>query len=119
MRSSEMPFGRIDFHANGEFLLLQFLPEFAFRFALCDRQARVARLADDRACAWALRGPQRLHRFGHGANVRGRGAAAAAENAHADIGGFAGKLRKIFRRRFGIDDAVAFALWESRRWACR
>ena len=43
----------------------------------------------------------------------GRRAAAAAENAHAEGGGFAREQRKIFRRRFRINDAVAFALGES------
>src|SRR6267143_5279360 len=37
-------------------------------------------------------------------------AAATAEHAHAERGGFARKEREIFRRRFWIYDAVAFAL---------
>src|SRR5580692_106455 len=57
-----------------------------------------------------FRGTQRLNGVGHGADVRGRCAAAAAENAHTERGRFAGKEREIFRRRLGIDDAVAFAL---------
>ncbi len=57
---------------------------------------------------------QRFHGFGHRANVRGRGAAAAAENANTERGRFASELRKIFRRGFRVNDAVAFALGESR-----
>src|SRR5579859_1623417 len=56
---------------------------------------------------------QRLDGFGHGANVRGRGAAAAAKNTDAESGGFSREESEIFRRRFGIDDAVAFALGEA------
>ena len=51
---------------------------------------------------------------GHGADMFRSGATTAAENAYAaNLRGFAGKFREIFRRRFGIDDAVPFALWES------
>src|SRR6266705_3552837 len=42
------------------------------------------------------------------------GAAAAAQNAHAQRGRFAREERKIFRGRFRIDDAVAFTLGEAR-----
>ncbi len=47
--------------------------------------------------------------FGHGANVFGRGAATATEEAYAEFGGFAGEEREVFGRGFGIDDAVAHA----------
>ncbi len=86
-------FGRIDFHTNGEFLLLQFFPEFAFRVTLQDRRRLHGLHLSDGSC---LHGPQRLHGFGHGADMRGRGATAAAENAHAEAGGFACEQREIF-----------------------
>ena len=101
-------FGRIDFHAYREFFSLQFFPEFAFRVALRDRRG----LGGDRN---GMRGGARFrrmqgfHRVRHGANVRRGGAAAAAENAHAERGRFAREERKIFGRRFRVNDAVAFA----------
>ena len=104
------PFRRIDFDADGKFFGLEFFPEFAFRFALqngrgfCDDFDGVMRGPVD------FRRTQRFDGFRHGADVRGRGAAAAAENAHAESGGFASEKREIFRRGFRIDDAVAFAL---------
>ena len=61
-----------------------------------------------------MAGRQCLHRIGHGANVRGRGAATAAQNAYASFGGLAREQREIFRRRFGVNDAIAFAFWEIR-----
>ena len=42
--------------------------------------------------------------------MRRRRSAAAAQNAHAHRRGFAREQRKIFRRRLGINDAIAFAL---------
>src|SRR5579883_3567564 len=45
--------------------------------------------------------------------MRGRCAAAAAENADAERGGFAGEEREVFGGRARIDDAVAFALRET------
>src|SRR6266478_5245846 len=45
--------------------------------------------------------------------MRGRGAAAAAENAHAEGGGFAREKGEIFGRGFRVDDAVAFTLGET------
>src|SRR6266481_7142035 len=42
--------------------------------------------------------------------MSGRRAATAAKKAHAERGRFAREKRKVFRRRFWINDAVAFAL---------
>src|SRR5713101_4094319 len=42
-----------------------------------------------------------------------RCSSATAENAHAERGGFACEERKIFRRRFRINDAIALALGKS------
>src|SRR6266852_2001657 len=84
----------IDFHTNGEFLLLQFFPEFAFRVTLQNRRRLAHRF--DLSNGGCLHGPQGLHGFGHGADMRGRGATAAAENAHAEGGGFAREKREIF-----------------------
>jgi hypothetical protein len=58
-------------------------------------------------------GAERLDGFGHGTYMGGGCAAAAAEDADAGFGSFAGEERKIFWRRFGIDDAVAFAFGET------
>jgi hypothetical protein len=104
-------FRRIDFHANHEFAFLQLFPEFALGFALQSggRLCYSLDVTNDGCLHW----PQRLHRFGHGADVRGRGAAAAAENAHPESGGFAGEKREIFGRGFRVHDAVAFALGET------
>src|SRR5580700_5590820 len=55
-------------------------------------------------------GTQRFNGVGHRADVRGRCAAAAAENAHAESGSLPREEREIFRRRFWINDAVSFAL---------
>src|SRR6266481_3640619 len=60
-----------------------------------------------------FRGAKRLDRFSHGADVRRRGATAAAEKAHAERRRFARKEREIFRRGFRIDDAVALAFGEA------
>src|SRR5271157_3054177 len=100
--------GRIDLHANGEFLFLQFFPELALRFPLLYRHRVFHGFHDRRGVSFP--GMQRFHRFGHGADVRGRGATTPAKNAHAEFGGFPGELRKVFGRRLRIDDAVAFAL---------
>src|SRR5260370_9844238 len=45
--------------------------------------------------------------------MRWRCSAATTENAHAERGRFACEKRKIFRRRFRINDAVALALGKS------
>src|SRR5713226_915129 len=45
--------------------------------------------------------------------MRWRCSAATAENAHAERGGFAREERKIFRRGFRINDAIAFTLGKS------
>src|SRR5260370_686597 len=45
--------------------------------------------------------------------MRWRCSAATAENAHAERGRFAREERKIFRRRFRINDAIALALGKS------
>ena len=50
--------------------------------------------------------PKRLNCFRHRANVRRRRPAAPPQNAHPERRGFPGKQREIFRRRFGIHDAV-------------
>src|SRR6266404_5682717 len=41
------------------------------------------------------------------------GSAAAAKDAHAERGRFAREEREVFRRRFRINDTVAFALRKS------
>src|SRR5258708_1990549 len=57
---------------------------------------------------------ERVHATtGHGANVRGRGAKAAAKNAYTSGGSFAREKSEIFRRGFWIDDAVSFALGQT------
>src|SRR5260370_28726261 len=45
--------------------------------------------------------------------MRWRCSAATAENAHAEGGSLAREERKIFRRGFRINDAIAFALGKS------
>ncbi len=45
--------------------------------------------------------------------MSGRSAAAAAEDAYASASSFTREKSEIFRRRFGIDDTVAFALRET------
>src|SRR5208283_4710059 len=47
-----------------------------------------------------------------GSNMGRCGAAAAAQNAYARFGGFAREERKIFRRRLGVNDAVALFFGE-------
>src|SRR5271154_502229 len=106
-------FRGIDLHADGKFFSLQFFPEFAFWRAFLNGRG-LGRDLNDLRGSCVLGGPQRFYGFGHGANVRGRGAAAAAEDAHAQGRGFSGKQRKISRRRFRIDDAVAFAFGKAR-----
>src|SRR5437016_5686174 len=60
-----------------------------------------------------FRGTKRLDGFSHRADVRRRGATAAAEKAHAERRRFAREKREIFRRGFRIDDAVALAFGEA------
>src|SRR6202521_5544481 len=60
-----------------------------------------------------FRGPKRLDGFSHGADVRRRGATAAAEKAHAERRRLAREKREIFRRGFRIDDAIALAFGEA------
>ena len=84
------PFRRIDLHADGKFFLLQFFPELAFWFAFRNA-ARVVHWNVNRVMRLILRGPQRLYRLGHRANVRRSRAAASAENPHADCRGFPGE----------------------------
>src|SRR5580704_3161486 len=80
-------FGRIDFDADCKFVCLKFFPEFAFRFTLQN-----GRRFSDRDINRVMSGsrfcrPQRLDGFGHGSNVRGGRAAAAAKKAYAESGG--------------------------------
>ncbi len=60
-----------------------------------------------------FRGAKRFNCFSHGADVRWRRAAAAAEHPHPECSCFPREERKIFGRRFRINDAVAFALGKS------
>ena len=72
-----------------------------------------------RAFAARFRGPQFFHRFGHRANMFGRGAAAAADHARAEFGGFLREERKIFRRRVAGKRCGRRRAWEIPRWAWR
>jgi len=109
--------GRIDFRADGELPGFELLPEFAFRLAQRDR-SRLDCNFDGMRTRVAFRRAKRLDGIGHGANVRRRGAATSSKNADAERGSFAREQREYSRRRFRIDDAVAFALGKA-GWAYR
>ena len=87
----------IDLHAEGELLCLEFSPEFAFWFSL-GNGSRFRHRCNRMRSSMCFCRTKRFHSFSHGANVRGRRAAAAAENAHAERGGFARKKCEVFRR---------------------
>ena len=112
-------FWRIDFDADLEFFGLDVFPELGFRRAFENGRG----LGDGfDSCAGgdcALTGRSDFDGLGHGADVRGRRAAAAAEDADA------GMRRLRERRAQNIPAKIwdrrcdRLRAWENRRWACR